>query len=69
MAEPVEFFDKKLPYDLSSHGGLAALIGRLLRRINFPAMVDTDDVFLFGFAEDLFCIGAVADPTRMHLRG
>jgi hypothetical protein len=39
MADPVEFVVKKLPYDLSSHGGLA-LVGRLLKRINLPAMVD-----------------------------
>jgi len=39
MAEPVEFIVKKLPYDLSSHGGLA-LVGRLFKRINLPAMVD-----------------------------
>ena len=39
MAEPVEFVVKKLPYDLSSHGGLA-LIGRLFKRINLPAMVE-----------------------------
>ena len=39
MTEPVEFVVKQLPYDLSSHGGLA-LIGRLFKRINLPAMVD-----------------------------
>ena len=39
MAEPVEFVVKKLPYDLSSHGGLA-LVGRLFKRINLPAMID-----------------------------
>ena len=39
MAEPVDFVVKKLPYDLSSHGGLA-LVGRLFKRINLPAMVD-----------------------------
>lgn len=39
MADPVEFVVKKLPYDLSSHGGLA-LIGRLFKRINLPAMID-----------------------------
>lgn len=39
MTEPVEFVVKKLPYDLSSHGGLA-LVGRLLKRINLSAMVD-----------------------------
>jgi hypothetical protein len=39
MADPVEFVVKKLPYDLSSHGGLA-LVGRLFKRINLPAMVD-----------------------------
>lgn len=39
MAEPVDFVVKKLPYDLSSHGGLA-LVGRLLKRINLPAMID-----------------------------
>ena len=39
MAEPVDFVVKKLPYDLSSHGGLA-LVGRLLKRINLSAMVD-----------------------------
>ena len=30
MADPVEFVVKKLPYDLSSHGGLA-LVGRLVK--------------------------------------
>jgi Transposase DDE domain group 1 len=39
MAKPVDFVVKKLPYDLSSHGGLA-LIGRLFKRINLPAMID-----------------------------
>ena len=39
MADPVEFIVKKLPYDLSSHGGLA-LVGRLFKRINLPAMID-----------------------------
>jgi hypothetical protein len=39
MADPVDFVVKKLPYDLSSHGGLA-LIGRLFKRINLPAMID-----------------------------
>ncbi len=39
MTEPVDFVVKKLPYDLSSHGGLA-LVGRLLKRINLPAMID-----------------------------
>ncbi len=39
MAEPVEFVVKQLPYDLSSHGGLA-LVGRLFKRINLPAMID-----------------------------
>jgi hypothetical protein len=39
MTEPVDFVVKKLPYDLSSHGGLA-LVGRLFKRINLPAMVD-----------------------------
>ncbi|MDM7950364.1 hypothetical protein [Hydrogenophaga sp.] len=39
MADPVEFVVKKLPYDLSSHGGLA-LVGRLFKRINLSAMVD-----------------------------
>jgi len=39
MADPVEFVVKKLPYDLSSHGGLA-LIGRLFKRINVLAMID-----------------------------
>lgn len=39
MADPVEFVLKKLPYDLSSHGGLA-LVGRLFKRINLPAMID-----------------------------
>lgn len=40
MADPIEFIVKQLPYDLSSHGGLA-LVGRLLKRINLAAMVDT----------------------------
>ncbi len=39
MADPVEFVVKKLPYDLSSHVGLA-LVGRLFKRINLPAMID-----------------------------
>jgi len=39
MADPLEWVVKKLPYDLSSHGGLA-LVGRLFKRINLPAMVD-----------------------------
>lgn len=39
MADPVEFVVKKLPYDLSSHGGLA-LVGRLFKRINLSAMID-----------------------------
>jgi hypothetical protein len=39
MADPVDFVVKKLPYDLSSHGGLA-LVGRLFKRINLPALVD-----------------------------
>ena len=39
MTDPVDFVVKKLPYDLSSHGGLA-LVGRLFKRINLSAMVD-----------------------------
>lgn len=39
MADPVDFVVKKLPYDLSSHGGLA-LVGRLFKRINLPALID-----------------------------
>ena len=39
MADPVDFVVKKLPDDLSSHGGLA-LVGRLFKRINLPALVD-----------------------------
>jgi Transposase DDE domain group 1 len=39
MTEPVDFVVKKLPYDLSSHGGLA-LVGRLFKRINLSAMID-----------------------------
>jgi hypothetical protein len=39
MTDPVEFVVKQLPYDLSSHGGWA-LVGRLFKRINLPAMVD-----------------------------
>lgn len=39
MADPVEFVVKQLPYDLSSHGDLA-LVGRLFKRINLPAMID-----------------------------
>jgi hypothetical protein len=39
MADPVDFVVKKLPYDLSGHGGLA-LVGRLFKRINLPALVD-----------------------------
>jgi hypothetical protein len=34
-----EFIIKKLPYDLSSHAGLA-LIGRYLKRININALID-----------------------------
>jgi hypothetical protein len=32
---------KKLPNELSSHGGLA-LVGHLFKRINLPAMADTN---------------------------
>jgi len=39
MTDPVEFVVKQLPHDLSSHGGLA-LVGRLFKRINLPALVD-----------------------------
>lgn len=39
MTEPVDFVVQKLPYDLSSHGGLA-LVGRLFKRINLPAVID-----------------------------
>ena len=39
MTDPVDFKVKQLPYDLSSHGGLA-LVGRLFKRINLPALVD-----------------------------
>lgn len=39
MADPVEFVAKKLPYDLSSHAGLV-LVGRLLKCINLPALID-----------------------------
>lgn len=39
MADPVEFVVKQLPYELSSQGGLA-LVGRLFKRINLPAMID-----------------------------
>lgn len=34
-----DFMIKKLPYDLSSHSGLA-LVGQYLKRINLPALVD-----------------------------
>lgn len=34
-----DFIIKKLPYDLSSHAGLA-LVGQYLKRINFSALVD-----------------------------
>jgi len=34
-----DFIIKKLPYDLSSHSGLA-LVGQYLKRINLPALVD-----------------------------
>ncbi len=34
-----DFIIKKLPYDLSSHGGLA-FIGKYLKRINVPALID-----------------------------
>jgi len=34
-----DFIIKKLPYDLSTHAGLA-LVGKYLRRINVPALVD-----------------------------
>ena len=39
MTDPVDFVVKKLPYDLSSHGGLA-LVGRLFKRINLAAVID-----------------------------
>ena len=39
MTDPVDFVVKKLPDDLSSHGGLA-LVGRLFKRINLAAMND-----------------------------
>ncbi|MDO8274399.1 MAG: hypothetical protein Q7T22_02605 [Serpentinimonas sp.] len=39
IADPVEFVVKQLPYDLSSHAGLA-LVGRLFKRINLAALVD-----------------------------
>ena len=39
MTDPVDFKVKQLPYELSSQGGLA-LIGRLFKRINLPALVD-----------------------------
>jgi len=34
-----DFIIKKLPYDLSSHAGLA-LIGKYLKRININSMID-----------------------------
>ena len=34
-----DFIIKKLPYDLSSHAGLA-FVGKYLKRINFNALVD-----------------------------
>ena len=34
-----DFIVKKLPYDLSSHAGLA-LVGQYLKRINVPALID-----------------------------
>lgn len=51
MADPVEFVVKKLPYDLSSHGGLA-LVGRLFKRINLPAMIDPQYPVRLGIAWD-----------------
>ena len=39
MTDPVDFKVKQLPYELSSQGGLA-LVGRLFKRINLPALVD-----------------------------
>ena len=74
MADPVYFVVKKLPYDLSSHGGLA-LVGRLFKRINLVAMVDPKYPDLGGIANSdiLKCYLVGSDlfifkqrPVRQH---
>jgi hypothetical protein len=70
MADPVEFVVKKLPYDLSSHGGLA-LVGRLFKRINLPAMIDPKYPVRGGIANSDFplVLPGLADLGQERLRG
>ncbi len=70
MADPVDFVVKKLPYDLSSHGGLA-LVGRLFKRINLPAMIDPKYPVRAGIANSDFplVLPGLAEPWQGRLRG
>jgi len=59
-----DFIIKKLPYDLSSHAGLA-LIGRCLKRININPLIDPTFTVRSGVANSailksyvaLLCLG------------
>ena len=58
-----EFIIKKLPYDLSSHAGLA-FVGKYLKRINLNALVDP------AFPVRSGCCGAVASYGSIeHISG
>ena len=62
-----EFIIKKLPYDLSSHAGLA-FVGKYLKRININALVDPAFPVRSGVANSdilksylgLLCLGTVS---------
>jgi hypothetical protein len=47
-----DFVIKKLPYDLSSHAGLA-FIGKYLKRVNVNALIDPKFPVRSGVANDV----------------
>ena len=71
-----DFIIKKLPYDLSSHAGLA-LVGRHLKRININALIDPAFAVRSGVPNSdilksylgLLCLGKNDFDAIEHLRG
>ena len=71
-----DFIIKKLPYDLSSHAGLA-FVGKYLKRININALVDPIFPVRSGVANSeilksylaLLCLGKNDFDAIENLRG
>ena len=71
-----DFIIKKLPYDLSSHAGLA-LIGKYLKRININSMIDPAFPVRCGIANSailknylgLLCLGKNDFDAIENFRG